>query len=946
MRQKILIKLAEIHSRKLWLVGIVALLITIILTYFAGNITVNPQTSDVMPAKDPKVIEYNKVLEEFKSATNLVVVIQGEEKRVKEYADRLAPMLLGLIDSSQNDMAKARIKEIDEKIKKLKKRGGKSKDIAELLKKKVQYQERINKKLFQRVDYKLPIDFLKKYALLIMKEDDLKNMQDLFSDPGLIGLIRNINNSMESEYIKSEEGLSTREAEDNAINFLHGIGEFLKGIEGTINGEKIEKVRAQELADKLLFGDNYIISYDRNTLIMTAIPNFSIMDRDLIMSSARKARELLDKLKEEFPDVRAGLTGQIAREYDEQTHSEEAIGFTTLIAFIAILILLIVSFRMIVAPVFAIINLVIGVIWAMGITYLVVGELNIITSMMSIVLIGIGIDFSIHIISTFTEFRGKGETIENALKQSFLKSGKGIITGAITTACAFFMLMISQSRGLKELGLVVGLGLIVVMICSFLVLPIFLVLREKRLEKKLRKKKKTLVQRDITFRSLGKVAGSLHKNFVLTIVFSIVISATLFYSASKIQWDFDFRKMEPKGLESLSLVDTTIEKFGLSMEYAFLLTESIEESKHIAEKTKKLPTVAAVGDISQFLPSKEEQNKRRVHIEKIKNKMEKANITPVQKNGIKYLIKEIERLKMNIMELQDMAYLQGLDRLEKKCVELVGSPEREIQDDIISRLLQKLSKIDDNGLANLNKFQGYFSPYFKKLVLNMCNADDIDMEDIPESILDRYCNNDRTLFLVTAYPSGDIYNGDFMKRFVSDLNSISERYTGMAPLSYSFMVIMGREGRNAIFYTLIAVFVLLWIDFGSPFISLMAMIPLGMGFFWMVGFMNLVGMKLNMMNVIGLPLIIGIGIDDGVHIIHRWQTEGRGKIKEVFSSTGKGILLTSLTTMLAFGSMVFSVFPAWGMFGMALFIGVGMCFITTVLVIPGFIGLIEKIKNR
>jgi len=180
----------------------VALLITIILTYFAGNITVNPQTSDVMPAKDPKVIEYNKVLEEFKSATNLVVVIQGEEKRIKEYADRLAPMLLGLIDSSQNDMAKARIKEIDEKIKRLKERSGKSKDIAELLKKKVQYQERINKKLFQRVDYKLPIDFLKKYALLIMKEDDLKNMQDLFSDPGLIGLIRNINN-----FAKTSNGL-------------------------------------------------------------------------------------------------------------------------------------------------------------------------------------------------------------------------------------------------------------------------------------------------------------------------------------------------------------------------------------------------------------------------------------------------------------------------------------------------------------------------------------------------------------------------------------------------------------------------------------------------------------------------------------------------------------------------------------------------------------------
>ena len=120
------------------------------------------------------------------------------------------------------------------------------------------------------------------------------------------------------------------------------------------------------------------------------------------------------------------------------------------------------------------------------------------------------------------------------------------------------------------------------------------------------------------------------------------------------------------------------------------------------------------------------------------------------------------------------------------------------------------------------------------------------------------------------------------------------------------------------------------------------MIPLAFGAFWMVGIMNLSGMLLNFMTMMGLPLIIGIGIDDGVHIMHRWQNEGKGKIKIIFSSTGKAILLTSLTTMLAFGSMMFSVFPAWVWFGQSLFIGVAACFLTTVIILPGIIGLIEK----
>jgi predicted RND superfamily exporter protein len=122
----------------------------------------------------------------------------------------------------------------------------------------------------------------------------------------------------------------------------------------------------------------------------------------------------------------------------------------------------------------------------------------------------------------------------------------------------------------------------------------------------------------------------------------------------------------------------------------------------------------------------------------------------------------------------------------------------------------------------------------------------------------------------------------------------------------------------------------------------MAMIPLAFGLLWMVGLMYLAGMKFNFINVIGLPLILGIGIDDGVHIMHRWRHEGKGQIRTIFASTGKAIFLTSLTTMFAFGSLAFSIFRGFASFGLALFIGVGACFLTTVIVLPAIIGIIEK----
>ena len=95
-----------------------------------------------------------------------------------------------------------------------------------------------------------------------------------------------------------------------------------------------------------------------------------------------------------------------------------------------------------------------------------------------------------------------------------------------------------------------------------------------------------------------------------------------------------------------------------------------------------------------------------------------------------------------------------------------------------------------------------------------------------------------------------------------------------------------------------------------------------------------------------VPMIVGIGIDDGVHIMHRWKHEGRGKIRNVYSSTGKAILLTSLTTMFAFGSLIFSAFPAFGQFGAALFLGVAACFLTSILILPGIIAVVERREKR
>jgi predicted RND superfamily exporter protein len=670
------------------------------------------------------------------------------------------------------------------------------------------------------------------------------------------------------------------------------------------------------------------------------------MERQYIMVAAESAQALVDSLEQDFPDVDAGLSGQIAREHDEQTYSQQSIGYTTLIAMIAILFFLMVSFRMWVAPLLAIANLILGIIWAMGMAGIVVGQLNLLTTTLSVVLLGLGIDFSIHLISSFTEWRAAGDSIGDSLQKAFLKSGKGIITGASTTACAFLTLVISSAKGMKEMGLVAGFGLLAIMIATLLFLPIMLVFRERRIDKRREKGKiKELVRRDISFRFLGLSCEWLSKRYVFTIAAALVISGLLAWSALSIKWDYDFRKMEPKGLPSVELIDTILEKFDLGMEYAMLLTDSLEESRTLAEEYREISTVALVKDISPYLPTTDEQEKRRAHVADIHNRMSTAPLkSAIASHELSVLREEIERLEMNLIEIQDMAFLGGQDKVDNKCKKIVGDPENPDSRNLIQELLQSIDAQEEESIQRLSRFQDRFAPRFKESVLLMSSTEPIRLEDLPDTILDGYTNPDRNKYLLTIYPSGDIYNGEFLNRFVEDLERVSEKATGMPSLSVSLVNVFGRDGRNAVLLTLVIVFLLLWLDFKKAGYALTAMIPLALGVFWMVGLMNLTGIALTIMSVIGLPLIIGIGIDDGVHIIHRWEHEGNGRIRTVFSSTGKAILLTSLTTMLAFGSMVFSVMPAWGQFGGALFYGVGACFLTTVVILPAILGWIDR-KN-
>lgn len=892
MRDRILSRWGELSYRRCGTVLAVIAVVTAALlavTPFPGLTT---SYVELMPEHDPMTVEFNNIIEKYASASNIVVVVKGEESAIKAFADSLAPRVAAL------------------------------------------------RQWIKRVDYQVERDFLADHGFMLVRESDLADQVDIFADLNLIPLLTAINDNFEKEYIEDEQSLSTREKQDNAVRYLDGLEYWLSTMHTYLTADPAPSSEAARAAvDRFLIGDPYYTNAEKNMLLILIHPNFPITETYRGVDCVNHIDSLVADLAAGYPGLEAGLTGTFTLMRDEMEAMEIDTFLTTLIALVLILVLFIVSFRMWTAPLLAGITLIMGIAWATIFVSLTVQTLNLMTSMFAVILVGLGVDFSIHIISLYTELRSAGMAGADAMRDTLSKAGPGIITGALTTACAFLTMMTSDSRGMWEFGLVIGGGLISCMLASLIVLPALLAFRE-RLD---RKRSERPVGAGVAFGALSTAAGAIARRPVIVLVGGLAAAAVGVFLALTLTFDYNYLNMTPKGLRSVILQDDMIDAFDISPDFVMVTAGSIDEARQITDKAKDYKSVGMVESLSEYIPSPEQQEIRRRYIEQIRQNLAAApGEQPMNTGQVEGLANEIDRLGLNIMELAEMAFLGGQDRVDRKAETIIGRPEDSLTLNLIDRLIFAIDEAPETGIARLNRFQRDYLPTLNETARRLANTDSLTLETIPASIVEKFADPSGSHFLVTIYPDQQVWDFEYLNRFAGQMSRVSDRVTGTPPLFLRMMDIIGTEGARASLLALAVVFALLLIDFRSFKFALMAMVPLVVGSIWMLGLLKLCGQQFTFLNIMAVPLIVGIGIDDGVHVLHRYRREGPGSIVAVMKSTGRAVLITSLTTMLAFGSFVFATYRGLGSMGTLLFLGVGSCFLATFLLLTAIIALTER----
>ena len=558
------------------------------------------------------------------------------------------------------------------------------------------------------------------------------------------------------------------------------------------------------------------------------------------------------------------------------------------------------------------------------------------TAMMSVILIGSGIDFSVHIISGYTEKRNQGLDVQISMQETLLRFGPGIMTGGITTGMAFLTLMISETVGMQEMGLMAGVGIIFTMLATIIILPTMLVIRERLLKNF----NKSLPPKDVSYPFLGRIAEFTAKYRWIMGIFFLLITGFLLKRAVNMSVDYNYLNMEPVGLESIKLQEELIEAFDLSSDFVMFTTDNLDDARELTRQAREMETTGWVESISDYLPDSDGLEEQYRFLQDLRRNLENREIRKqMSSHDMNMYRKEMERLEANIIELQDLAFLGGQDKVYDKAIKLVGEAGDSLDRGNITQFINAL----DTGLTKieLTYFQQQFSKAFKSTIIEMANTEPLTLDNLPSEIKNRFTGKSGNIFIINVYPEKNIWEDSrFLYRFTDEATELSEKATGLPPIFVELMDIMSKDGKKATYLAIIAVFLVLLLDFRSLKYALVGMVPLIFGAIWMTGLMEISGLKFTMMNILAVPLIIGIGIDDGVHILHRWKIEKNLDI--VYRSTGKAILLTSLTTMLGFGSLWFATYRGLGSMGIALFIGVGTCFLATLFIIPAILGLQNK----
>jgi hopanoid biosynthesis associated RND transporter like protein HpnN len=793
---------------------------------------------------------------------------------------------------------------------------------------------------FHRVAYRIDPKRFEGRQLLYLPTAELKEIRDKIfdhqefmesfsGDPSLARLLEGVNTQMAAAFVSNLFDIGLQDKD------LPVDTRFLRVLLDQISS-RLERPTPYRSPWGTLFsfGEDppedagYFLSDDKSLLfILVETPESQkgsfVGDQEAIET----IRAAIARLRDAFPHVQAGVTGAPALSNDEMSAAFRDSEGATILAFALTLLVMTLAFVRVGKPLLMLGVLAVTLCWSMGIVTLTVGHLTLFSVMFISIVIGIGIDYGIYYLFRYEEEIFLGRNLKEALELTAARTGPGMLIGALTAAGAFFVLMLTDFRGIQELGIIAGISILLAWVGMMTLFPALLMFVDRHHAERPRNQKPRAHQLE---RIRVPVLDRLTAYPTSVLIAAAVATALSGWAVTKVGFDYNVLNLQAKGSESVSWEKRILATTGRSGFNGLSSAATLDELRRKQEAFEKLPSVSEVDSVLRVIP--DDQTEKIAVIKSFAPLVAPIRIgrsTPV----------DLERLKKALTEIKRRFDVVAAEAGNKLPAEVRVAREKTV---MVLRLLDRVNRDSAEAALNYLQVQLYrdFVNKFYSLQRNL-NPTTVTIKDVPEELRRKFIGKSGH-FLIQIHPKVDIWEKEGARTFVADLRSVDPEVTGPPIITYEATVLMERAYLQGTIYAFVLVGGLSILMIRRVRETLLALLPLALGLLWTIGLMHAFGIKFNLANIWGLPLLIGTSAEFGLNVIVRYL-EGRSHGGPLVArSTVMAVALNGLTTMVGFGSLMIAAHRGIFSLGLLLTIGSACGLAASLIVLPVVLRLITK----
>lgn len=707
-----------------------------------------------------------------------------------------------------------------------------------------------------------PVDFLREYQPLYVPQDRLKEL---------------------NEYIKDER------ARANPF-FADLRTEEEKAAEKEANEEKLQEVREKRRELAAMTVDH--ISEDGRVVGVQVRP---LKDG----TSLAETRDLFEKIEAHIDELRA--TGQypddlevhiggtlrnpLSEYYAVRRDVMQSAGWSAL--FVILMLLLV--FKRPERLAVLLLPLMVGMVWALGLTAAMVGYLNLITATLMVVLLGLGIDHGIHLLERYLSERHHGKSLQDALRLTLGQTGKATLISGLTTAGGFLVMVWADFKGFSHLGLIAGVAMLTIILVYALTLPAVLVLVDRSPWLSRRVVGEHAGVSSVFWSWLTQRMSRIHWSVGLVLTVAFVILGSLSTQLLVFNENFEELMAAAPDAAAANAKQALVYDYNLRPSAVWIVPDDATADAIVAELERRrgedteTPTIGDVVSLRDVLPPDREARLALVHSigEQINNRM----IKQAEDDELRDLFKDLREAK----ELAPLTW-EGLPKIARAFfTPLDGSQDRVVY-----------------VFSDINRRDGAQARLFAH-----------DMRPV-------------------------------------EVGSATYYATGDTMIIAAMLDVVLTQGFWIFILSVLAIGVLLWLQYRQLRHTFRALLPLVVGICMMIFGLVLLNEDINFYNMAIFAAVVGMGIDSGIHIYNRWLEEGGstqpGAAMAALAEVGAPVTASIATTAVGYLALALSDHPGLHSIGIMAFVGLATCYISAISIFPFLLRMHEhrvlRRKNR